>query len=86
MKPRPKHPLQPLEKDPYGVVRFKINTIVRHLCTVYGMNELARLEFPREDWEQFAQLLGYSVSGWGDLSYVSKERRAEADALAAQLV
>ena len=29
--------------------------------------------FSQEDQEQFAQLIGYSVSGFGDLSYVSDD-------------
>ena len=37
------------------------------------LNTLARMNFPREDWVQLAQLLGYSVSGFGDLSYVTDE-------------
>lgn len=37
------------------------------------MNDLACMEFSQEDREQFAQLIGYSLSGYGDLSYVSDE-------------
>jgi len=29
--------------------------------------------FPQEDREQFAQLIGYSLSGFGELDYVSDE-------------
>ncbi len=32
----------------------------------------------REDWEQFAQLIGYSVSGFGTLRYVSDKAFAAA--------
>jgi hypothetical protein len=68
-----KHPIQPLEDDGNAVLRFKHNNIVRHLLDHGGLdlNKLAVLDFPREDWEQFAQLIGYSLSGFGDLSYVS---------------
>jgi hypothetical protein len=31
------------------------------------------MPFDREDWEQFAQLIGYSLDGFGELSYVSQE-------------
>jgi len=31
------------------------------------------MKFNDEEREQFAQLIGYSVSGFGDLSYVSDE-------------
>ena len=37
------------------------------------MNDLNSRVFSIEDREQFAQLIGYSVSGFGDLSYVSDE-------------
>jgi hypothetical protein len=37
------------------------------------MNELAAMEFSQEDKKQFAQLIGYSLHGFGDLSYVSSE-------------
>jgi len=30
-------------------------------------------DFSQEDREQFAQLIGYSLSGFGELSYVSDE-------------
>lgn len=70
-----KHPIQPLEKDKNGVVRFKSNAIVKHLLDHGGidMNDIAHLEFSQEDREQFAQLIGYSHSGSGDLGYVSNE-------------
>ncbi len=68
-----KHPIQPLEKDEDGVVRFKANAIVNYLLDNGGidMNDLARVDFSQEDREQFAQLIGYSLSGSGDLSYMS---------------
>jgi hypothetical protein len=67
-----KHPLQPLVKDEYGVVRFKPNKIVRYLLDNGGidLNWLATIDFSREDREQFAQLIGYSLSGFSELSYV----------------
>jgi hypothetical protein len=36
-----------------------------------NLNTIAGEEFPDEDREQFAQLIGYSLSGFGGLSYVS---------------
>jgi hypothetical protein len=70
-----KHPIQPLEKDPNGVVRFKGNSIVKHLLNNGGidLNQIACMDFPREDREQFAQLIGYSLSGFAELSYVTDE-------------
>jgi hypothetical protein len=70
-----KLPIQPIEADGHGVIRFRKNLIVEHLLDKGGLdlNDLARLDFPQEDWEQFAQLIGYSVSGFGSLSYVSND-------------
>lgn len=70
-----KHPIQPLVKDKHGTTRFKANAIVRHLLDTGScdMNQIALLPFSDEDREQFAQLIGYSLCGFGDLSYVSDE-------------
>lgn len=75
----PPHPMQPvvLVGD---VIRFRKNPIVDRLlehCSSLpgslklGLNELCDLGFANEDFEQFAQLIGYSVSGFNSLSYVS---------------
>ena len=82
----PLHPVQPLVNDPSGVVRFKANAIARYLLDNggYDMNDLATLPVSDEDRAQFAQLIGYSLSGFGDLSYVSDEmyqRAARRDAM-----
>lgn len=71
-----KHPVQPVIQDRSGVHRFKENKIVSYLLEEakklnIDMNTLAALCFSDEDREQFAQLIGYSVSGACDLSYVS---------------
>ncbi len=86
-KPR-KHPMQRLAKDEHGVVRFVANEIVRFLLDNGGhdMNDLACREFSVDDREQFAQLIGYSVSGFGSLSYASDEAVAEADVAAEALL
>jgi hypothetical protein len=78
-----KHPIQPLAKDKDGVVRFKPNAIVQHLLDKGGidLNQLAVLEFSQEDREQFAQLIGYSLRGFGELSYVSDETYTAAEAM-----
>lgn len=72
-KKKAKHPIQPLYKDPYGVMRFKENKIVSFLLDVgpNDLNSLAFMNFSNEDREQFAMLIGYSLSGFGELSYVS---------------
>lgn len=68
-----KQPMQPLYKDNEGIVRFRENAIVQYLLDAgpFNMNQLAMMPFRQEDKEQFAQLIGYSLSGFGDLSYVS---------------
>ena len=80
-----RHPVQPLVIDRDGVVRFRGNAIVRYLLELAkrngtGLNELAMMGFADADFEQLAQLLGYSLSGFGELSYVSDETYALAEA------
>jgi len=75
-----KHPIQPLANDKQGVLRFKPNKIVEFLAEG-KLNELARMDFPQEDWEQLAQLIGYSLAGYGSLSYVTDETYATAEAM-----
>lgn len=69
------HPVQPLITDEDGRLRFKQNAIVRYLLDAgpFDMNQLATLPVSREDRVQFAQLIGYSLSGFGELSYVTDE-------------
>lgn len=75
------HPIQPLGKDNDGVLRFKQNAIVKYLLDAgpFDLNQLGMIPFSQEDQEQFAQLIGYPLSGFGELSYVSDEtyNRAE---------
>jgi hypothetical protein len=65
-----KHPMQKVEDN-----RFVKNDMVRWLLDNGGkdLNDLAREDFSNEDREQFAQLIGYSLSGFSELSYVSDE-------------
>lgn len=69
-----KHPQQPII-EVEGIIRFKENKIVSYLLDNGGidMNKLAILPFSKEDRIQFAQLIGYSVSGFSNLSYVSNK-------------
>ena len=84
--PRARHPMQPVVVDSSGVHRYKENKIVRWMldqgtaANHFSLNTIAGgyrdesgavKEFPREDHEQLAQLIGYSVSGACDLSYMS---------------
>ena len=63
-------PLQPIKDG-----RFEANAIVEYLLDKgpFDMNHLAAQDFSHEDREQFAQLIGYSLSGFGELSYVREE-------------
>lgn len=80
-----KHPNQPLVVDERGAVRFKENPIVSYLLDNGGidMNHLAvkgfELGWTEDDKAHFAQLIGYSYSGWGTLSYVTDERYESVD-------
>lgn len=80
-------PMQPLAIDDHGTLRFKENPIVRKLLDYatehgYGLNEIALDEFEAEDQMQLAQLIGYSLSGYGSLSYVTDESYDRATAAA----
>ena len=71
-----RHPIQPLLKDEHGVLRFKENKIVSYILDNGGidLNDIAVKDFTKEDRQQFAQLIGYSLSGYSDLrSYVDDE-------------
>lgn len=77
------HPMQPIYRAPDGVIRFKENRIITWLVSNRSnLNEIAMQGFPQEDMEQFWQLLGYSVSGYGDLSFISPETVSKADCIA----
>jgi hypothetical protein len=78
-----KHPIQPLVWMD-NVIRFKENAIVRALYDYsrghgMGLNELMSMPFNQDDWNQFAQLIGWSVSGFGGLYYADPEIVAKAD-------
>ncbi|MCB0247953.1 MAG: hypothetical protein KDI07_05195 [Anaerolineae bacterium] len=77
-------PLQPVYKDEHGTLRFKENAIVRYLLDNGGidMNRLAVLNFNQADREQFASLIGYSLGGFDELSYVSDEASMTAKGMA----
>lgn len=76
-----KHPIQPLITDENGTLRFKSNAIVEYLLENGGidLNEIASKDFSQDDHEQFAQLIGYSLRGFGSLSYVTDETYGAAE-------
>ena len=82
--------MQRVEWDGAGVVRFRQNRIVRDLLDFasargFDLNEIARRDYTAADCNQLAQLIGYSVAGFGDLSYADPEIVAAADRAAAAL-
>lgn len=86
--------MQPIELADDGCVRFRANPIVRHLLEVgpLDLNEIVRMrssgafgEHGVEAYDQLMQLIGYSVSGYGDLSTSPPETVEAADELAAQV-
>lgn len=67
------HPIQPVYTDDFGTIRFQKNAIVRHLLDTHpscNLNQIATMDFSKEDRQQLAQLIGYSLSGYSTLSYV----------------
>jgi hypothetical protein len=74
----PCHPIQPVITDQHGTYRFRANAVVTYLLDWASkrgcnLNDLARVRFNEDDTQQFAQLIGYSLSGYGELSYASDE-------------
>ena len=72
--------MQPVVMDDHGTIRFKVNAIVQYMLA-YGnidLNKIATLSFTTEDRMQFAQLIGYSVGGYSELSYVTQKSAAQA--------
>ena len=65
-----KMPLQPIKNG-----RFIQNSIVRMLLDdgPIDLNRIACMKFTDAEREQFAQLIGYSLGGFSELSYVSDE-------------
>lgn len=63
-------PIQPIIDG-----RFVPNKIVERLLDEgpFDMNQIATWDISQQDREQFAQLIGYSLSGFGELNYVSDE-------------
>lgn len=91
MSERKPIPMRPIVIAEDGVIRFQENKVVRLLVDRarergYSLNELVRdLPEASPDWDEFYQLIGYSVSGYGDLSRVSPESVEAADTIAVKL-
>lgn len=72
--------MQPFVIDEHETVRFKENKIVSYLLDHGGidMNQLASIDFSQDDRTQFYQLIGYSLSGFHELSRVSDKDALQA--------
>jgi len=88
LKPAVKQPMQPLVFDAEGVVRFQANAVVEWLFETkrINLNDIMVYQFDVDDLEQFWQLLGYSVSAYADLSFVSDETYFKAAAEAERML
>ena len=79
MKTPKNHPMQGIVLNKGGAPVFQANAIVKWMLEqgamgrLFNMNAIACQAFSDEDRRQFAQLIGYSVSGYCDLSYVNDE-------------
>jgi hypothetical protein len=87
-------PNQPIVFAEDGCIRFMENKIVDRLLDIatesgYSLNEISadqqNGEFRIEDYKQLMQLIGCSVSGYGDLNEVSHEEACKFDEMAEQL-
>ncbi|MNQ60672.1 hypothetical protein D3C85_749590 [compost metagenome] len=79
-----RHPMQPVEMTEDHVVRFKRNQIIcdmQELCARSGLdlNEIAIRDYSKDDRSQLMQLIGYSVSGYGNLSCARAKHVMRAD-------
>lgn len=84
------YPMQPITFDPAGVLRFEENPIVSYLAReASDLNHLAiwcaTNKVDAKYQEQLAQMIGYSLSGYGTLSYVTDESYDRAERLADKL-
>lgn len=89
-----RQPMQPMEWDGDGVLRFKENPIVRYMLDHqgYALNTLHRVlvvgqpapnsqtVVTQSDWDQLNQLIGYSVSGCPLSRKASRRAARKADA------
>ena len=86
-----RQPMQPVVVAADGVIRFKQNQIIRDmldLCEKHGLglNEIAMRDYEKDDRSQLMQLIGYSVSGYGNLGCSRAKHVMRADQKAETLV
>lgn len=86
-----RQPMQPVVKAANGTIRFKQNQIISdmlELCHKHGLglNEIAMRDYEKDDRSQLMQLIGYSVSGYGDLSCSRAKHVMRADEKAESMI
>ena len=86
-----RQPMQPVVKAANGTIRFKQNQIISdmlELCQKHGLglNEIAMRDYEKDDRSQLMQLIGYSVSGYGDLSCSRAKHVMRADEKAESMI
>lgn len=73
-----RHPIQPLEDDGKGVLRFRSNGCVQHLVKMVKalggdwVDVMYADGVTEADRVQFSQLSGYSLGGFSELSHVKQ--------------
>jgi hypothetical protein len=89
-----RNPMQPVINTDSGVIRFKKNKIVDELLDFasargfdlnFIVGKLCKGDFSQDDYEQFNQLIGYSVNGFHELSNVSDATARQASRLAKKI-
>ena len=82
-----KHKMQNIIFAEDKIIRFQENKIVSLLLqeSNYDLNSLTTVGFKKKDWQQFMQLIGYSVSAYGGLGIVSEKLAIKADKKADKL-
>ena len=81
--------MQPVVQDEKGVCRFKENKIVTYILDTNPnrtLNEIAIMDFSDDDKQHLYQLIGCSVSGYGELSYADDSVYDASDAQAQQFI
>lgn len=79
--------MQPVVIASDGCARFKENKIVSDLLDLaskhgVSLNQICMMGYETDDYAQLMELIGYSVSGYGDLDMARRDhvRRADRDA------
>jgi hypothetical protein len=73
--------LREVYTDTKGVVRFRGNAVVEWLFKNgrIDLNTIPCHSLPSKDVAEFWQMLGYSVSGYGDLDFIDRMTVEQAD-------